>query len=138
MEDLDWSRGIVWTMRRKIIEVLLSWQEAGRRFYTQRQMTDCPSLHLADNLDKRNFICFEDSSSLVQRITLNCYRLFFFWTKANQRYTKDTASMIDTLVFVLDFFFLFVFWKLVLYSQHQGMLEAIKRHMEKIIEENKN
>jgi len=37
-----------------------------------------PQLAFGDNLEREKFQCFEDFSSSVQRITLNCFRLSVF------------------------------------------------------------
>lgn len=90
-------RGFIWTTPRKITEVLLSWEETGVGLIHRGRWRMVPACVWGTIWKERKSRCFEDVSSSLQRIKLNCFRLLCFWS--NKSYIEDIASMMDTIVF---------------------------------------
>ncbi|TMW81198.1 hypothetical protein EJD97_011224, partial [Solanum chilense] len=82
-------------MPNRITHLLYGWGEVGvGAAYKDRWMV-VPACIWWTVWKERNARCFESKSFDLQKIKLNCIRLFCFWCK--HIYFEDTESIIDIL-----------------------------------------
>ena len=88
-------RGFAWAMPNRITHLLYSWGEVGMGAADRDRWRIVPACIWWTVWKERNARCFESKNCDLQKIKLNCIRLFCFWCK--QMYLEDTESIIDIL-----------------------------------------
>ncbi|CAN4115227.1 unnamed protein product [Withania somnifera] len=88
-------KGISWTMPRRVIEALKSWEEAGVTAKDRARWRIIPASIWWATWKERNSRCFERIENSVQKVKLSCILLLCFW--CNQLYSNDTVSIIEFL-----------------------------------------
>ncbi|KAG5621834.1 hypothetical protein H5410_007052 [Solanum commersonii] len=85
-------RGVVWTMPNRITHLLYSWEEAGGELQTEIDGGLSQPVSGRQS-GEREMLDVLRAKVDLQKIKLNCIKLFCFWCK--QMYLEDTESIIE-------------------------------------------
>lgn len=85
--------GVNWTMPRTTFEVLIHWQEIGRRGSKEDWWKYIPACIWWTLWRERNERCFEGNASNIQKIKSRCLSLLYFWCK--QDIVGEPASLVE-------------------------------------------
>ena len=87
--------GFAWAMPNRIMHLLYSWGEVWVGAADRDRWRIVPACIWWTVWTERDARCFESKNSDLQKIKLNCIRLFCFWCK--RMYLEDAEFIIDIL-----------------------------------------
>ncbi|WMV55238.1 hypothetical protein MTR67_048623, partial [Solanum verrucosum] len=88
-------RGIRWIMPGRTSDALMNWNSEGNSSTNKNRWKIFLEAIWWTIWKERNSRCFEDTSSSLQRIQMNCILMFCYWCKSE--YVDDTISVVDIL-----------------------------------------